>query len=74
MARSAAGFNLRNGGYFFDISDYVKLSLTGDIYSKGATRSTPCPITSSDTIQRQLQLAYSKNKIADNIESPVGVQ
>ncbi len=29
------GFNLRNGGYFFDINEYVKLALTGDIYSKG---------------------------------------
>jgi lipopolysaccharide assembly outer membrane protein LptD (OstA) len=29
------GFNLRGGGYFFDISEYMKLALTGDIYSKG---------------------------------------
>lgn len=29
------GFNLRGGGYFFDISEYVKLALTGDIYAKG---------------------------------------
>lgn len=29
------GFNLRGGGYFFDISDYMKLAVTGDIYSKG---------------------------------------
>jgi hypothetical protein len=29
------GFNLRGGGYFFDINEYVKLALTGDIYSKG---------------------------------------
>ncbi|MGC3943995.1 MAG: putative LPS assembly protein LptD [Chryseolinea sp.] len=29
------GFNLRNGGYFFDISEYWKLALTGDVYSKG---------------------------------------
>lgn len=29
------GFFLRNGGYFFDISEYVKLALTADIYSKG---------------------------------------
>jgi hypothetical protein len=31
------GFFLRNGGYFFDISDYFKLQLTGDIYSKGSS-------------------------------------
>ena len=29
------GFNLRNGWYFFDISEYLKLALTGDVYSKG---------------------------------------
>jgi hypothetical protein len=29
------GFNLRGGGYFFDISEYIKLALTGDLYSKG---------------------------------------
>ncbi|UII23014.1 putative LPS assembly protein LptD [Fulvivirga ligni] len=29
------GFYLRGGGYFFDISDYVKVALRGDVYSKG---------------------------------------
>ncbi|MGK7391975.1 MAG: putative LPS assembly protein LptD [Candidatus Cyclobacteriaceae bacterium M2_1C_046] len=29
------GFFLRGGGYFFDISDYVKTWIEGDIYSKG---------------------------------------
>lgn len=29
------GFNLRQGGYFFDISEYVKLAIVGDLYSKG---------------------------------------
>jgi len=31
------GFFLRGGGYFFDISEYVKLAVTGDIYSKGGS-------------------------------------
>ncbi|MEQ9593443.1 MAG: putative LPS assembly protein LptD [Cyclobacteriaceae bacterium] len=31
------GFFLKNGGYFFDISDYLKLTLTGDIFSKGSS-------------------------------------
>lgn len=30
------GFNLRNGGYYFAISDYIDLSLTGDIYTNGS--------------------------------------
>ncbi len=31
------GFFVRNGGYFFDINDYFKLQLTGDLYSKGSS-------------------------------------
>jgi lipopolysaccharide assembly outer membrane protein LptD (OstA) len=30
------GFNLRNGGYYFGISDNFDLALRGDIYSKGS--------------------------------------
>lgn len=30
------GFFLKNGGYYFGISDYFDLALTGDIYSKGS--------------------------------------
>lgn len=30
------GIFLRNGGYYFGISDYMDLRLTGDIYSKGS--------------------------------------
>ena len=30
------GFNLRNGVYYFYISDHVDLTLTGDIYSNGS--------------------------------------
>ncbi len=29
------GFSLRGGGYYFDVSEYFKLALTGDLYSKG---------------------------------------
>ncbi|NJM93419.1 MAG: hypothetical protein HC842_01060 [Cytophagales bacterium] len=29
------GFFLRDGGYYFDFSDYVNLSVTGELYSKG---------------------------------------
>jgi hypothetical protein len=34
------GFFLRGGGYFFDISDYLKLAITGDIYTKGSNALT----------------------------------
>lgn len=32
----ARGFNLRNGGYYFAINDYIDLALTGEIYTKGS--------------------------------------
>jgi hypothetical protein len=32
----ARGFYLRDGGYYFAVSDYIDLSLTGDIYTKGS--------------------------------------
>ena len=30
------GFYLKNGGYYFAISDYIDLTLTGEIYTKGS--------------------------------------
>ncbi|MCK5369192.1 MAG: LPS-assembly protein LptD, partial [Cyclobacteriaceae bacterium] len=30
------GFFLKNGGYYFAVNDYMDLSVTGDIYSKGS--------------------------------------
>lgn len=30
------GFFMRNGGYYFDINDYVDLKLTGDIFTNGS--------------------------------------
>lgn len=30
------GFNLRNGGYYFYINDYIDLTVTGDIYTNGS--------------------------------------
>lgn len=33
---SSRGFFLRDGGYYFALSDYVDLALTGEIYTKGS--------------------------------------
>lgn len=33
---NARGFYLRNGGYYFNLSEYADLALRGDIYSKGS--------------------------------------
>jgi hypothetical protein len=65
------GFNLRSGGYFFDISDYIKLALTGDIYSKGGHAL----YAQSNYIKRykyngSFNFSYSKNKTNTQIENP----
>ncbi len=61
------GFNLRGGGYFFDISEYIKLSLTGDLYSKGGHAL----YANSSYLKRYryngtVNFAYSKNPESDN--------
>lgn len=61
------GFNLRNGGYFFDISEYFKLALTGDIYSKGGH----AVYANSNYVKRYkyngtFNFAYSKNPDQDD--------
>jgi hypothetical protein len=63
------GFNLRNGGYFFDISEYIKLAVTGDIYSKGGHAVNAV----SNYMKRyayngSFNFGYSKNRLGENIE------
>lgn len=60
------GFFLRDGGYYFAISEYVDLRLTGDLYSKGATGLN----ATSNYIKRYayrgaLNLAYNKTLLGD---------
>lgn len=65
------GFFLRNGGYFFDISDYAKLAITGDIYSKGGGAI----YLNSNYAKRYnytgaFNFSFTNNINTDNIESP----
>ncbi|MBL7864991.1 MAG: LPS-assembly protein LptD [Cyclobacteriaceae bacterium] len=69
------GFFLRRGGYFFDINDYVKLDVTGDIYSKGSSAL----YINSNYIKRysytgSFNFSYSNNKTSDNVEDKSSVQ
>ncbi len=63
------GFNFRGGGYFFDISEYIKLALTGDIYSKGGHA-----VYANSTYMKRYKyngnfnFSYSKNRLGQNIE------
>jgi lipopolysaccharide assembly outer membrane protein LptD (OstA) len=69
------GFFLRNGGYFFDISDYIKLQVTGDIYSKGSSAM----YVNSNYNKRykytgNFNFSYSNNRLSDDIEDNSTVQ
>lgn len=65
------GFFLRRGGYFFDVSDYMKASITGDLYSKGGTALY------LNTMYRKryhydgsFNFSFTNNVFGDNIEAP----
>lgn len=61
------GFALRRAGYFFDISEYIKLGITGDLYSKGGHALN----VNSNYLKRykysgSLTFAYSKTPDQDD--------
>ncbi|MEQ9403069.1 MAG: putative LPS assembly protein LptD [Cyclobacteriaceae bacterium] len=65
------GFFLRDGGYYFAISEYVDLRLTGDIYSKGGNGLN----VTSNYLKRYsyrgaFNFSYNKS-ISDDIENPL---
>ncbi|WHZ08412.1 MAG: LPS-assembly protein LptD [Cytophagales bacterium] len=65
------GFFLKRGGYYFDINDYIKLSLTADLYSKGSTGL----YINTNYISRYrysgtLNFSYNNNVYTQQIESP----
>ena len=64
------GFFLREGGYFFDINEYVKVRLTGDIYSKG---SLGLNMNSSYSkryyYNGSFNLSMTRNRLSDQIEN-----
>lgn len=69
------GFFLRNGGYFFDISEYIKVQATGDIYSKGSSAF----YINSNYMKRykyngSFNFSYSNNRVTDDIEDNSTVQ
>lgn len=60
------GFFLRNGGYYFALSDYFDLRLTGDIYSKGTWGAA----AATQYVKRykfsgNFNLRYYRNRIGD---------
>ena len=64
------GFYLRGGGYFFDISEYIKAELKGDIYSKGGHALTLNSSYNKRYAYRgNLNFGYTKTLSAQDIEN-----
>jgi hypothetical protein len=63
------GFFLRGGGYFFDISDRMNLTVTGDVYTKGSNAIT---VASQYRKRYRYNGTFSanvtNNRLNDNIE------
>ena len=65
------GFFLRNGGYYFAISDYVDLRLTGDIYSKGGSAiNTTSNYFKRYSFRGTFNFSYN-NVVSDDLENPL---
>lgn len=64
------GFALRRGGYYFDFSEYFKLALTADIYSKGGHAIyLQTPYTKRYKYNGNLNFSYSKYPASTDIEN-----
>lgn len=63
------GFFLRGGGYFFDISEYIKLAIQGDIYSKGSYGiNITAPYKKRYAYNGNLTFDFTQQRLSDNIE------
>ncbi|CAN5391994.1 putative LPS assembly protein LptD [soil metagenome] len=63
------GFFLRNGGYFFDVNDYFKLQMTGDLYSKGSSALyINSMYRSRYSYNGSINFSYTNNKLSSKIE------
>jgi len=64
------GFSLRRGGYYFDVSEYFKLALTGDLYSKGGhALYVQTPYIKRYHYNGNLNFSYSKYPASTDIEN-----
>ncbi len=63
------GFFIRNGGYYFDLNDYIKMELTGDLYSKGSSAVYLNSIYRKRyAYDGNFNLSITNNRLTDNIE------
>jgi lipopolysaccharide export system protein LptA len=65
------GFFLRNGGYFFDISDYLKVTFLTDLYTKGSNALKLNVVYNNRyKYSGSLNFAYTSNQVSDKFEDP----
>ena len=63
------GFYLKDGGYFFDINEYIKVKLTGDIYSKGSSGvRLAVPYKKRYKYNGNFNFVFTKSKLKETIE------
>lgn len=63
------GFFLKSGGYYFDISDYIKVAVTGDLYSKGSSALYINSMYRKRYAHNgSLNFSMTNNRLTDNIE------
>jgi len=63
------GFSLRRGGYYFDVSEYFKLALMGDIYSKGGYAVyAQAPYMKRYSFNGNFNFSFSKYPASSDIE------
>ncbi|MFM7431634.1 MAG: putative LPS assembly protein LptD, partial [Flammeovirgaceae bacterium] len=63
------GFFLRNMGYFFDINDYVKVTLLADLYSKGSSAlKLNTNYNNRYKYSGSFNFSYTNNKLVDKEE------
>ncbi|WP_159469086.1 putative LPS assembly protein LptD [Dyadobacter sp. 3J3] len=68
------GFYLRDGGYYFAISEYINASVTGQIYSTGSW-GLGLATTYSKRYQYSgnFSLRYNKNRSSDEVQNQLGL-
>jgi len=63
------GFFLRDGGYYFAISDYVDLAVTGEIYSKGSRGlAAVSNYAKRYRYKGNVNIRYNSQRLSDNEE------
>ncbi|MFM9836774.1 MAG: putative LPS assembly protein LptD [Cyclobacteriaceae bacterium] len=63
------GFFMRNAGYFFDINDYLKITVLADLYSKGSNALKINTVYNNRyKYSGSLNFSYTSNRFTDKIE------